>query len=257
MHPADVVGGPACPGNHPWREVQCAALPSVRRSPARHAKVARVTGVLTGELGGAADGESGVVANSRLTSSTGVVLTCVLLIEGFTILDVHGYITAHTAIGLVLIGPLALKCATTIYRFARYYTGSPGYRRRGAPPLVLRLIGPFVMVSSIAVLSSGVALLAGHGRSGDWLTVHKGSFLVWLGLTAVHFLGHIYQAVRETTDDLRSSAGRFAPGRALRLLAVTASLVLGVGIAAAFTPSASSWHQPSHHDHGRSASTPR
>ena len=72
----------------------------------------------------AADDAPGVEGNSRLTASTGLVLTVLLLIEGFTILDVRGYITLHTIIGLALIGPVALKCGTTIYRFVRYYTGN-------------------------------------------------------------------------------------------------------------------------------------
>jgi hypothetical protein len=210
------------------------------------------------QRGDAADADRGVVANSRLTSSTGMVLTVLLLIEGVTILDVRGYITLYTMIGLTLIGPIVLKCATTIYRFARYYTAKPAYRRRGAPPLALRLIGPLVVLTSIVVLGSGIALLAAHGGSSNWLTVHKGSFLVWVALTGLHFLGHICQAVRETADDLRGRSGdRFARGRAVRLLTVTASLLIGIGLAAAFTPTAASWQQPHHRDHGRSASTPR
>jgi hypothetical protein len=104
---------------------------------------------------------AGVDGNSPLTASTGIVLTVLLLVEGWTVLDVRGYITLHAFIGLVLIGPIALKCATTMYRFTRYYTGQPGYVKRGAPPVLLRLIGPLVILSSVAVLGTGVALLAG------------------------------------------------------------------------------------------------
>ena len=96
--------------------------------------------------------DPGVTGNTRLTASTGIVLTALLLVEGVTILDVRGYLTLHTAIGLVLVGPIVLKCVTTIYRFARYYTGADAYVRRGAPPAVLRIIGPLVVLSSLAVL---------------------------------------------------------------------------------------------------------
>jgi hypothetical protein len=218
--------------------------------------VSGVTRFSIGRPGDAADADPGVVANARLTSSTGLLLTVLLLIEGFTILDVRGYLTLHTVIGLMLIGPVALKCATTIYRFARYYTGNPGYRRRGAPALILRLIGPFVVLSSVTVLGTGIALLVLHSRSGTWFTLHKGSFLVWIALTAVHFLGHIYNAIRETAHDLRSrSADPFVRGRAIRLLVLTTSLAVGIALAAAFTPSASSW-KPTPHDHRGSSARP-
>jgi hypothetical protein len=201
--------------------------------------------------------EPGVEGNTRLTASTGVVLAVMLLIEGWTILDVRGYITLHTFLGLMLIGPIALKSATTLYRFGRYYTGKAEYVRRGAPPIVMRAIGPFVVLSSLAVLGTGIALLVEHGQSDTWLTLHQASFIVWVALTGVHFLAHIYGAIRATSRDLR--AGGVDPAtrrRTTRLLAVAASLALGIALAAAFTPSASSW-QLHHGDHGQRQGAPR
>jgi hypothetical protein len=195
------------------------------------------------------DDAPGAEGNSRLTASTGIVLTVMLLIEGFTILDVRGYISLHTIIGLALIGPLALKSATTLYRFAKYYTGDREYVERGAPPLLLRLIGPLVVLSSIAVIGTGVALLVDHGASDTWLTLHQASFIVWVSLTGVHFLGHIYEAVVVSGRDFRSRRDDpAARRRTVRLALVVASLAVGFGLAAAFTPSASSWQL--HHDFG-------
>jgi hypothetical protein len=194
--------------------------------------------------------DPGVTGNSRLTASTGVVLTVLLLIEGFTILDVQGYITLHTVIGLLVVGPLVLKCATTMYRFVRYYRRDPAYVRRGAPPLLLRAIGPLVILSSVAVLGSGVALIAVHGRGGGWLTLHKAGFIAWIVLTGLHFLGHVYEAIVGTARDLSRDATPAVRGRAIRLMTVAMSLAVGVALAAAFTPSASSWHL-GHHDHGQ------
>lgn len=191
----------------------------------------------------------GVEGNSRLTSSTGMVLTALLLVEGYTILNVRGYITLHTFIGLALIGPLALKCATTMYRFARYYTRRPGYVQRGAPVLLLRVLGPVVVLSSIAVVATGIVLLADHGRSSFWIMLHKASFVVWIIVTGVHFLGHILEAVRDTVRDLRASpADPARRHRIVRLLVVTGCLAAGLAIAAAFTPSAATWHIVAHHE---------
>ena len=102
--------------------------------------------------------DSGVEGNSRLTAATGTLLTLLLLVEGFTILDVRGYITLHAAVGLILIGPVALKTVSTMYRFGRYYTGRAAYVRKGPPNIVLRLAGPLVVLSTLAVLATGVVL---------------------------------------------------------------------------------------------------
>src|SRR5690242_11662712 len=117
--------------------------------------------------------EAGVEANSRLTATTGTLLTLLLLVEGFTVLDVRGYITLHTAVGLVLIGPVVLKTMSTMYRFFRYYTGRAAYVEKGPPHIILRLIGPLVVLSTLAVLGTGVALLALHGNSDTWITDRK------------------------------------------------------------------------------------
>jgi hypothetical protein len=198
---------------------------------------------LTGTRSAAAATDAGVEGNSRLTASTGLVLTGLLLVEGFTILNVRGYITLHTFIGLALIGPLALKTATTFYRFARYYTNRPGYVQRGAPALLLRVLGPVVVLSSVAVIATGVALLADHGRSNFWLMLHKASFVVWIIVTGIHFLGHILEAARDTARDLRRSGSDPARRhRVLRLLTLAGCVAIGLAIAAAFTPSAATWH---------------
>jgi len=193
----------------------------------------------------------GVEGNSRLTAATGSLLTLLLLVEGFTVLDVRGYITLHTAVGLILVGPVMLKCASTGYRFVRYYTGRAAYVRKGPPHLLLRVLGPVVILSTLALLGTGVALLALHGRSDAWLTLHQGSFIVWVAAMTVHFLGHLFEAVRGTARELRP-AGQDPAGRrrALRLLLVATSLLAGIALAAAFTPSASSW-QLHHHEDGR------
>lgn len=188
---------------------------------------------------------AGVEGNHRLTSSTGLVLAMLLLAEGFTILDVRGYITLHTVLGLVLFGPLALKCATTMYRFARYYTGRSEYVRRGPPPMLLRLMGAPLILSSFAVLGTGVALLVTHDRSDTWLTLHQASFIIWVVLAGVHFLWHLLEGMRGAARDLRR--GPATRGRGVRLVALVASLVVGGGLAATFTPAPSSWQMHQHH----------
>lgn len=101
---------------------------------------------------------AGVEGNTLLTSSTGVVLLVMLVVEGYTVLDVRGMITLHVFLGVMLIGPVLLKVASTLYRFIRYYVGEQSYIRKGPPHVVLRMIGPLVTLTSLGLLGTGVAL---------------------------------------------------------------------------------------------------
>ena len=62
-------------------------------------------------------------------------------------------------IALLLIPPVLLKMASTAYRFARYYRHSPRTRRNGPPAALLRVLAPGVVLSTVVVFASGVALL--------------------------------------------------------------------------------------------------
>src|SRR4051794_35791361 len=85
-----------------------------------------------------APADPGVEGNTRLTSVTGVLLIGLLAVEGLTILSIHGLITWHIFVGIVLLGPVLLKTASTVYRFAGYYTGRAAYVRKGPPHVILR-----------------------------------------------------------------------------------------------------------------------
>ena len=75
--------------------------------------------------------DAGVAGNARLTAANAAVLLVLLAAEGVTILRVHRLLSPHVFIGVVLIPPVLLKVASTTWRFARYYSGAPAYRRRG------------------------------------------------------------------------------------------------------------------------------
>ena len=101
----------------------------------------------------------GVEGNTRLTSATGMVLLVLLAVEGVTILSVRQMITLHIVVGVLLLGPVLLKTGSTMYRFTRYYTGAASYRRKGPPHPLLRVLGPLVILSSLALLGTGIALI--------------------------------------------------------------------------------------------------
>jgi hypothetical protein len=146
-----------------------------------------VASELTGRLtAGGTDG------NERLTTVTGVVLLVLLAVLGVTILRIRPLLNIHMFLGVLLIGPVVLKLASTGYRFVRYYTAEPRYRRKGPPAMALRLLAPLVVLSTLVVFASGVVLLlAGTSSRGTWLPIHKISFIVWVAATTLHVLGHL------------------------------------------------------------------
>jgi len=204
---------------------------------------------------GATRDASGVEGNSRLTAVNGVVLLGLLAVEGVTVLDVEGLITLHIYVGLLLVGPIVLKCASTAYRFARYYSGAAAYVRKGPPHPILRVLGPMVVLSSVAVLGTGIGLIyTGPAHREPLLTLHQASFIVWLGVTSVHVLGHLVEAGSTTWRELRDP--RLSPAarrRRWRTAAVALSLIAGVGLATAVLPAAAAWtghHYESFDRHG-------
>ena len=80
----------------------------------------------------------GTAGNERLTTLTGAILIVLLLVIGVTILRIRQLIDVHLFVGLLLLGPVLLKLASTGYRFVLYYSGNLAYRRKGPPELALR-----------------------------------------------------------------------------------------------------------------------
>lgn len=211
----------------------------------------------TALIGGGTDG------NQLLTAQTGVILLVLLAILGVTILRIGQLLSVHMFVGMLLIGPVALKVASTGYRFARYYTLDPSYREAGPPAPALRLIAPLVVISTVAVFATGVALLLAGPSSRDLLVpLHKASFIVWIAFTAIHVIGHIaevpgaislrYQGLAqgfaEATEQLpgmRRAAKSALPtdgvrewdahgtGRAGRMLSLSAAITAGIVLAIA------------------------
>ncbi|MGZ4725946.1 MAG: hypothetical protein ACXV8L_17220 [Ilumatobacteraceae bacterium] len=178
--------------------------------------------------------DPGVVANSRLTASVGAILLVALFIEGITVLDVNGMFALHAFVGMLLIPVAVLKLCSTGYRFWKYYTGDPAYRRKGPPHIILRVTAPVVVISTIALLGTGAALLAVGPNNADTLvTFHQASFVVWVSVTTIHVLGHIVETWRLTGDDLRATSTAAVPRVGIRRALLLVSLVIGVGLGVA------------------------
>ncbi|MGZ4432654.1 MAG: hypothetical protein ACXVW7_03335 [Trebonia sp.] len=190
---------------------------------------------------------------------TGAVLLVLLAAEGFTILSLRQLLTPHFFIGMLLLGPVALKAGSTMYRFIRYYAGSAPYRRKGPPAPLLRLLGPVIIASTVGVFGTGIALaVTGPAGRQPWLFLHKASFVIWFCAMTIHVLAYLPRLPRLLASEARGAAagetegrpglgygGRATAalgGRGLRLALLVASLVAGLVIAMLTVHLAVPWH---------------
>jgi hypothetical protein len=196
----------------------------------------------------------GTAGNGRLTTATGVVLLVLLAALGVTILRIGQLLWLHLFLGMLLIGPLALKLGSTGYRFLRYYSGDAAYRRAGPPAVLPRVMGPVVVLSTLLVFGTGVGLLfAGPSSRDTLLPIHKVTFFVWLAFMGLHVLVHLTSIVPALRADYGrgTSLSSDVTGRSGRMLALGGALVAGLVLAVLVIPEFAAWVQASgdfHHN---------
>jgi hypothetical protein len=174
--------------------------------------------------------DPGVQANARLTGYAAVALVLPLAAVWVTGLAARGLLRAHLWIGLLIVPPVLLKLGSVGYRFVRYYAGEPHYRAAGPPGLLMRLLGPVLVVLTAAVLGTGVELWLFGDRFGhQWMALHHASAYLWFLGMAVHVVAYAGRALRLSAADWRDHlAGAFT-----RRSLVVAGLVLGTVLAIA------------------------
>jgi len=173
----------------------------------------------------------GSAGNQQLTAVVAAILLLLLAIEGATLLQLRSLLTVHAFVGMLLIPLVGLKLASTGWRMLRYYLGGEEYVQRGPPHVMLRvLIAPLIVLSTLVLFGTGVALLALGQTSGTVVGLHKASFIVWFGAAGLHVLGHAPKLPRL----LRARA----PGIAFRLSLVAVTIVAGAFLATATLPAA-------------------
>jgi len=191
----------------------------------------------------------GPAGNARLTAWLGLTLLVLFLAELVTLVDVGRLVSWHIIVGLLLVPPSLAKTATTGWRMVRYYTENAAYRQAGPPVLLLRLLGPLVVLGTLAVLGTGTAVaLVGApsayrpfvtvvGQGISVLTLHQVSFIVWAAATGLHVLARLVPA------RLLVTRGPRVAGRPARALVVTTSLAAAGVLAVVVLGLASSWTQ--------------
>jgi hypothetical protein len=208
----------------------------------------------------------GPAGNARLTAWTGVLLLALFLVELATLLNLDGLISWHIVVGALLVPPALLKTATTGWRVIGYYRKRPAYHQAGPPPVLLRLLGPLVVLFTLAVLGSGLALVAlgpassrtalltVFGQDISAVTIHQGTFVVWAVVTGLHCLARLVPAMRILTAP--RADGNRVPGRPSRAAAVLTTMVAAAITGAVLLGGSAAWtngglqhdhHLPPHH----------
>ncbi|MEO9138197.1 MAG: hypothetical protein ABI345_03945 [Jatrophihabitans sp.] len=186
----------------------------------------------------------GPAGNARLTAWAGMLLLGLTVIELVTVLDVQGLISWHIVVGTLLVPLALLKSGSTTWRIIRYYAGNEAYRSAGPPPMLLRLLGPLVVVTTLGLLGTGLALIALGQDAGrrpflsilglqlDTLSLHQALFLAFAVAAGLHLLARFIPALRLVTgkvaDTVPARRARLAVMALTAIVAIiTAVLVLG------------------------------
>jgi hypothetical protein len=178
--------------------------------------------------------------NERLTTSTGLVLLVRLAVETLTT-SLRSYLPVHIFLGLLLLPPVALKLASTGWRFIRYYTRNKLYRREGPPILLLRILAPLLVASTLTLFGSGVALIIAGHEGGVLLSVHAVSFGVWGVIMIVHVLAYIARTLRVGPADWFPHAEKVVAGVRSRRAVLGGAIVAGTIVALATYPAQQAW----------------
>jgi len=191
---------------------------------------------------GRSDRDLGVVGNERLTALSSAVLLVLFLVEIATTARLGSLISIHVFAGVLLVGPLGVKVASTGYKAARYYTGSGPYVRQGPPPFPLRVLAPVLLAATVLLLGSGLVLvLVGPTASKLLVASHALSFVVWMPTFAVHAVAYLWRVPGIVASDLQPDDLARSSGQRLRLGSNVIALVLaGIG-AVLLLPDAAAW----------------
>jgi len=173
----------------------------------------------------------GSAGNKQLTTALAAVLILLLAIEGATLLRLGSLLTAHAFVGMLLIPVVALKLASTGWRMLRYYLGSAEYVRLGPPPLMLRaVVAPVLIVSTLVLFGTGIALLTLGQTEGPVVGLHKASFIVWFAAAGAHVFAHVWK--------LPQFLRRRVAGAGLRVAVIVGAVAAGALLAIATLPGA-------------------
>lgn len=195
-------------------------------------------------------------ANGRLTALLGVVLLALLIVQVasalfFALLSFNVSLPAgpvfdtvrpaHFFIGLLLLPVVALKLASTGWRFAMYYLGRPAYKRAGPPSLAGRLVAPLMVASITVLFLSGIEMWSFRNQFiAYWTQIHVLAAIAFVSALVAHLVLNGRRAHREAARDLARELGEPVAGRFTRRGVVVGGLAAGLALAV----SGANWPSP-------------
>jgi hypothetical protein len=190
----------------------------------------------------------GVAGNRALTAAVAIILLLLFGVELFTLLALGSLLAVHVFVGMLLVPVAALKIASVAYRFGHYYRRTADYFHAGPPLLFLRALGPLVILTTVALLGSGVALVT-LGRGTPYvLTVHKASFVLWGGAMGIHVLAHLPRIAATVAGWARRP---WTAGWGVRWVAIGTTVLTGLVLATTTLPLVDHWQDrvvPEHYE---------
>jgi hypothetical protein len=171
----------------------------------------------------------GVEGNGRLTAFVAVLLLLTLFLVGLTVPIAQQNTRLHVLLGTIVIPVVFVKSASATWRMIRYYMGAADYRRKGPPFIILRLLGPVLVILTFILLFSGVGLIvwAPHAWYPQLSLIHKASFVLWFLAMVIHVLGHLQETAQHGFLDLVGRTRRQVAGASARLWVSMTSLAAG------------------------------
>jgi hypothetical protein len=192
-----------------------------------------------------------IEGNHRLTALTGGLVFPLLALVFLTGLFMDAWWHVHYVVGFILIPVVALKLASTGYRALRYYTSEPRYVAAGPPELLPRLLAPFLALSVLTALVTGVLLFVQHSRSGVLGTLHTDAAVCSAVLVGLHILTYSADALVTLRREARARRSRAA---VLRMSLLGIALLLGITLGV-ITYRAGVWPARHHDRHDGLAAT--
>jgi hypothetical protein len=58
------------------------------------------------------------------------------------------------------------------------------------------VLGPFVILTSLAVIGTGIMLALTGPGPGIWVLAHKAAFVLWFGAMTIHVLAYVWRLPR-------------------------------------------------------------
>ncbi len=105
------------------------------------------------------------------------------------------------------------------------------------------MLAPGVVLTTLALFGTGVALLIAGPPSNTLIFAHKLSFIAWVALMTLHVLGHLLEVPALATADWRRTGppeARLA-GAGLRTLSLATAILAGVAVAVLTFSAAQPW----------------